>query len=606
MSEQCGCGGPLLTRPGDLEPTCGQCHSLPGHCDCEPVLPPLEQLLGDLAGVDDRGRRRRVHQVIRLLASTPAEVQQDYRARIIDAGHISRGDWREALAEAKRARPRDHARQPTAQDGGEPGPKDALDITDEPDAVREITAAMSAGALPEVYLRGRQLVHIGVIDEYAETRDLDEALLRRLIADHLTCTRQTPFGVRGALPYPNTCKAILALMDWPKVPSLRGVASYPLLLPDGTVLQQPGYDQASGLYLHQSMTLRPVPEKPTTQEITAARAFLLDKYLRDFPWTSPADKANYLAALLTPPLREVIADLFPLVYVTAPERGTGKSLLTELLTIVYGGAIRAFPENDGEMRKVITATLRGAEAVIVFDNVDRVVKSAPLAAVLTARTWTDRILGGSRDGKWPNDRLWTLTGTNVTLGGDHAQRSVRVAIDYGRPDPDLRKGFAIPDIAQWTQANRGQVIQAALILARAWQVAGAPETDHVMRGFTRWARIIGGILAHHEIPGFLANREETQVHDEDYAEWDRFLHMLLSLYGEKPQLARGILADAAANQTLADAMPSTSDGGPWTRRTLGKALAAHQGRWYDGLSLRSEEDKSAKIQRWIVRKLPSS
>jgi len=604
MSEQCGCGRPLLIRPGDLEPTCGQCHSLPGHCDCEPVLPPLEQLLDELAGGGADDRRRRVHQVIRLLASAPVEVQQDYRTRIIERKHISPGDWREALAEAKRSRPREAARKPATQEEDEPGPKDALDITDEPDAVREITAAIGAGDLPEVYLRGRQLVHIGVIDEYAETRDLDEALLRRLIADHLPCTRQTPFGVRGALPYPNTCKAILALMDWPKVPSLRGVAFYPLLLADGTVLQQPGYDQASGLYLHQSMTIGPVPEKPTAQEISAARTFLLSKYLRDFPWTSPADKANYLAALLTPPLREVIADLFPLVYVTAPERGTGKSLLTELLTILYGGAIRAFPENDGEMRKVITAILRGAEPVIVFDNVDCVVKSAPLAAVLTAKTWTDRILGGSRDGKWPNDRLWTLTGTNVTLGGDHAQRSVRVAIDYGRPDPDLRTSFAIPDIAQWTQANRGQVIQAVLILARTWQVAGAPETDHVMRGFTRWARIIGGILAYHDIPGFLVNREETQVHDEDYAEWDRFLHMLFSQYGDRPQLARGILDDAAAHQELADAMPSTPGGGPWTRQALGQALRDHEGRWYGGLSIRSEEDKHAKVQRWIVRKAP--
>jgi len=205
------------------------------------------------------------------------------------------------------------------------------------------------------------------------------------------------------------------------------------------------------------------------------------------------------------------------------------------------------------------------------------------------------------DGKWPNDRLWTLTGTNITLGGDHAQRSVRVAVDYGKPNPDLRIGFAIPDIAQWTQVSRGQVIQAVLMLARAWQVAGASETDHVMRGFTRWARVVGGILAYHEIPGFLANREDIQVHDEDYAEWDRFLHMLFSVYGDRPQLARGILDDAAADRELADAMPSTADGGPWTRRALGKALAAHEGRWYDGLSIRSETDKHAKVQRWSVR-----
>lgn len=568
-------------------------------------LPDLKSLLAELAESD--AVKPRVHEVIRLLANCTSETQQQYRDAITRDGYISRGDWREALAEAKRARPRDESGQAARQDRHEPGPQDALDaldITDEPDAVCNITAAISEGALPEVYLRGRQLVHIGITDEYVETRDLDEALLRRLIADYLPCTRQTPIGIRGALPYPNTCKAILARIDWPKVPKLRGVASYPLLLPEGSILQQPGYDQVSGLYLHKGVSIDPVAEKPTKQEIAKARAFLLNKYLRDFPWADDSDRANYIAALLTPPLREIIADLFPLIYITAPERGTGKSLLAELLTILYGGAIRAFPENDGEMRKVITAILRGAEPVIVFDNVECAVKSAPLAAVLTAKTWTDRILGGSRDGKWSNDRLWMLTGTNVTLGGDHAQRSVRIAIDYRKPEPDLRTGFTIPDIAQWTQANRGQVIQAALILARAWQIAGAHETDHVMRGFTRWARVIGGVLAYHDIPGFLANREETQVHDEDYAEWDRFLHMLFSTYGDRPQLARGILDDAAVNRELADAMPSTPDGGPWTRRVLGEVLGKHQGRWYGGLSMCSEVDKHNKVQRWIVRKAP--
>lgn len=601
--EICHCGRSLITRPGDLESTCGECQSKPDHCGCPPILPQLDSLLAELAQADDDNRRRRVHQVIRLLGSSPVETRQEYRAAIVGGKYMRAMDWQEALTEAKRARLPDAA---APQDKHEPSLKDALDITDEPVAVQLITAAIGDGALPDIYLRGRQLVHVSVTDDYVETRDLDEALMRRLIADHLSCVRMTRIGLCGALPYPQTCKAILALRDWPKVPKLNGVASYPLLLPGGSILHQPGYDQASGLYMHQGVNIGPISDSPSKREISDARYFLLDTYLRDFPWAGDADRANYIGALLTPLMREIIDDLFPLAYITAPERGTGKSLLAELLTILFGGAIRTFPENDGEMRKVITATLRGAEPVIVFDNVDCVVKSPSLAAVLTARIWTDRVLGGSSDGKWPNDRLWMLTGTNVTLGGDHAQRSVRIAIDYGRPDPDQRTGFAIPNIGQWTRANRGKVIGALLTLARAWQVGGAHETDHVMRGFTRWARLIGGVLEYHEIEGFLANREEIQVHDEDYSEWHSFLRALQSVYGDRPQLARGILTDAAADQMLSDAMPSTPDGGPWTVKTLGKALRAHAGRWYGGLSIRSVEDKHAGAQRWIVVSLDAA
>lgn len=599
------CWRPSALQAGEMEATCRECRGAPGACGCDPVLPPLDLLLDHLKGIEDKGEcRKRVHRAIRLLAAASVEKQQEYRAGIVSEKYISASDWREALGEAKQNRSRERP-QPAAAENDEPGHLGELDITDEPDAVREITAAISAGALPQVYMRGRQLVHVSATDEYVVTRDLDADLLRRLIADNLPCIKQTPFGARGALPEPKTCKAILALMDWPKVQKLSGVASYPLLLPDGSVLQDPGYDPGSGLYLHQSLSMAPVSARPTGEEVKAARSFLLDEYLTDFPWTEPADKANYVAALFTPPLREIIAGLDPLVYVTAPERGTGKSLLTELMTILYGGAVRTYPKDDSEMRKVITATLRGAEPVIVFDNVDDVVASPSLAALLTAKVWTDRILGGSVDGKWPNDRLWMLTGTNVRLGGDHAQRAVRVAIDYGRPDPDRRKDFAIPDIGAWTQANRGHVIHAVLTLARAWQVNGAPEADHAMRGFTRWARVTGGILAYHGIPGFLANRDENRVNDEDYDEWSRFLHALLQDSGGQPVPARQIIDASVMNRFLADAMPSTPGGGPWTSKTLGEALKGHAGRWYDGLTIRAQGGAKGNVRRWQVGKAES-
>ena len=573
-------------------------------------LPSLERLLAELKEAGGRGRRSRVHEVIRLLAGgASVEVQQEYRAAIVAAKCISAGDWKEAMTEARRDA-RGQAGYGGAQGHDRSGPHGELDITDEPDAVHGITAAINDGSLPNVYLRGRQLVHVHATDDYVAVSEVDEALLRLLIAENVPCIRNTPFGVRGALPDPKTCKAILAAWEWAKVPRLAGVASYPLLLPDGSMLEEPGYDQTSGLYLHQGMNIGSIGKSLGKLEVDAAFEFLLGKFLKDFPWVGKADKANYLGALLTPLLREVIRDLSPMVYVTAPERGSGKSLLAELMTTLYGGegAARTYPENDGEMRKAITASLRGAEPIVVFDNVVGVVKSPSLAALLTMKVWTDRILGGSVDGKWPNDRLWMMTGTNVTLGGDQAQRSVRVAIGYGKPDPDQRrqKEFAIPDIAQWTKAHRGAVIRELLVLARAWQAAGSPEADHAMRGFTRWARVIGGILDYHGISGFLANREEIRVHDEDYVEWEMFLFMPRSFYPDRPLRTRGILNDVAANRELADAMPSTRDGGPWTVRTLGHALSAHAGQWYGGLSIRMENDKHAKVQLWRITTVEAS
>ena len=41
------CGRPMIARPGDLEATCGECHSTPDACDCGP----LGADAGDPAGV---------------------------------------------------------------------------------------------------------------------------------------------------------------------------------------------------------------------------------------------------------------------------------------------------------------------------------------------------------------------------------------------------------------------------------------------------------------------------------------------------------------------------------------------------------------------------
>ena len=138
-----------------------------------------------------------------------------------------------------------------------------------------------------------------------------------------------------------------------------------------------------------------------------------------------ATSCAILGVLLTPLLREIVRDVFPFVYITAPERGSGKTLFAELVNIIYnpGADLRVLPADEKEIEKTITSALRGAAPVVVFDNVTQTIKSAALAALLTMRNWTARILGGSRDGTYPNDRLWMCTGTNVSLGGDFAQRS---------------------------------------------------------------------------------------------------------------------------------------------------------------------------------------
>lgn len=609
-------GDPDVPLPPD--PREGRSESVPAPTDSE-SLPPVSILIEHLTPITDpAAKRHRIHEIIRAVALLSVEAQQEYRNVIIDAGLISKNDFRESLTEAKKAAAarakaeRDELASARAQTASRSvAPSDALDITEEPEAVRLITDAINDGQFTEIFLRGDILTQVATGEKWVLARELNDAILRRLIADNLPCVKVTPYGaVVGALPMPITCKAILALQQWPKVRRLRGIAGFPVPLADGSIVQQPGYHASSGLFLPEGMGVPPVPDNPTASQIKKALDFILGDFLADFPWLSPADKANALGTLLTPLLREIIHDVFPFVYVTAPERGSGKTLLADLINTIYnpGADMRVLPADEKEIEKTITSALRGASPIIVFDNITQTIKSPALAALLTMQNWTARILGGSRDGSYPNDRLWMGTGTNVSLGGDFGQRSVRIAMDYGKPNPDLRTGFKIPHIKEWTKEHRGHILWQLLLLVRAWQLAGAElDKQHVMRGFTPWAQVTGGILAFHGIEGFLGNRDEVVGQDDDAGDMARFLGMLKSRHGGKGVTARQILEDViGAPRVLAleDALPPTFDGGVWNARALGKLMSAHEGRWYGKplLALRRKTDHKGiswwRIEEW--------
>jgi hypothetical protein len=57
--------------------------------------------------------------------------------------------------------------------------------------------------------------------------------------------------------------------------------------------RQPGYDPRTGLFVASKVDLLPVPDKPSGEQVAAARTFLLDRFLSDFPWKGDADRANW-------------------------------------------------------------------------------------------------------------------------------------------------------------------------------------------------------------------------------------------------------------------------------------------------------------------------
>ena len=220
---------------------------------------------------------------------------------------------------------------------------------------------------------------------------------------------------------------------------------------------------------------------------------------------------------MTPILRSYLRTLIPFGVVTSTMPGSGKTILTCGLGMLYGQRVLTWTHSDEELRKAITSVLADPVGTIIFDNLAEgtVIDSPVLARLITDRTWADRLLGRNKTAAFANDRVWTATGNNLRLGGDMRTRSVLVGLNPDMPRPEERTGFEIPNLDQWilVPANQRQVLWHLLVLVADWTRTGAPRrTGLTMRQFTPWAEAVGGFLAHHGIAGLPGQRRDRPGH----------------------------------------------------------------------------------------------
>jgi hypothetical protein len=498
---------------------------------------------------------------------------------------------------------------------GSGGERQRVQISTGPATVRLLTAALDGRIIPDTFVTDGTPVVIEAVsgapgplagDENAPLplaiTPLRPSLLGYLLAEHAYVVRLEQ-GKDGdwydveTSPSQTVLAEVLARRSWPGLPPLRGMIGAPVLRPDGTLLQHPGYDEATGLFLASTVHLPPVPDRPTAGQVAAAKEFLLGKFLRDFPWRTPADRANYLALLATPILRPFTRSLSPFGIVDATMPASGKTILTACLGMLCGQRVLTWTDSDEELRKAITSVLADQAGVIVFDNLPEgsVIDSAVLARLVTERTWTDRRLGSNAAISAPNDRLWLATGNNLRTGGDMASRTVWVRLDPDMPHPEARTGFSIPNLDTWIldPGNQARVLWHLLVLVLDWTAHGAPSSTSVpaMRQFTRWAQQLGGLLEHHGIGSFLANTGDNRDLDDDAAEWRVFLMRWHELHGDRHLSANELRRTAESGFGGSDpwdgTFPTTGSGQLLSVKSLGRRLTGQIGRWRGDVVLRS-------------------
>ena len=413
----------------------------------------------------------------------------------------------------------------------------------------------------------------------------------------------------------------------PRLRVLRRVVHTPVVRRDGSILSTPGYDPSSGfLYLPPAGLSVTVPVAPSLSDVSSSVA-LLSEMLDGFVWAGEHDMANFLGILLTPLLTSLVPPPYKLGVISAPQPGSGKTLLAGVARILHGGVFRSeMPEDDAELRKQVSAILDTTTGpVVVIDNVTGVLRSSTLSGLLTSGVWDDRRLGSNDVISRTNDRFWLLTGNNVTLGGDLARRALWVTIDPKVPHPERRTGFAIPVLERWVADNRGRLLSALLTLVRAWVNAGMPlPAEDRSDVYTSWRQVIRGILANAGVAGTfddVASARQDIGGDDD--EWRDFCAAIHAHYGSSGWLVRDLLAKVntigatndVARPIQLDALPSelverierASRNASTVAKSLGRWLMNREGRWAGQYCIRADgQDSQTKSRRWKVELNPAN
>ncbi|MBY0310734.1 MAG: bifunctional DNA primase/polymerase [Phycisphaerales bacterium] len=494
----------------------------------------------------------------------------------------------------------------------QPDIPDIVIATDEHRVVDEAVAALAKD--PAVFCRGSVLVRIqqpelapgGHSSRSAIPiiSPLAMATLRERLTKHANLLRTKQDELVPAHPPGWLVGAIEARGQWPGVRTITGVADAPVLRPDGSVWDQPGYDAKTGVFLVPSGEYPPLPDAVRPEHgVEAVKE--LREVIADFSFQSPAHESAWVAYLLTIIGRFAFEGCSPLFLIDANIRGAGKGLLAQVASVIATGmhtAVSSAPNEVEETRKVITTFAISGDRVVLFDNVEGKLGNEALDRALTCTQWRDRLLGTSNHICLPLTPVWVATGNNVIVAADTARRIVPIRLDCMCEKPEDRTGFKHPNLLEYVARNRVRLYTAGLTILAAYMHAGGPSVGLQPYGsFEGWSDIVRSAVVYAGMVDPCAGRKQLAEQSDSSHE---ALVTLIELWGKIDPKNAGVvvgklLADLYASDTsllskddtvlvraAIESLPGVHGGGKVpTARQVGNALRRYRKRVINGVYL---------------------
>ncbi|MFG0243213.1 MAG: hypothetical protein ACF8R9_10560 [Phycisphaerales bacterium JB054] len=488
--------------------------------------------------------------------------------------------------------------------------------TDEYRVIDEVAAAVGQDSV--IFTRGGSFVEVRESGDggHASISTLPPARLRELITRNAELLGYSKGELKPRHPTSWLVNALHARGRGAETRELRMLSETPVLRPDGTVWQEPGYDALTKVLYRPTATFPVIPEHPTHQDACGACDRLMD-LVSDFPFAGLAHNSAFLAALLTVVARHAFDGPSPLFLVDANVRGAGKTMLGTIAAIIGTGSVppvSSYVHESTECRKQITTLAMEGARIVLLDNLNGVIGNDALDRMLTSIWWRDRILGSSASYSGPMLAVWIATGNNVTVKGDTTRRTVYIRLDSPLEHPEDRGGFQHKDLIGYVRAHRPGLFADAVTIVAAYLRAGSPDMElRPFGSFAGWSSVVRSAIRWIGMKDPCDTRDQLEVAADSDKE---MLSQLMAAWGEFDTTGSGVVISELVKAlypagegrptspqaaTLRDAIelftPPRGNKHP-TARQIGSKLRAVRGRVIGGKKFDTDGAKTAKGQVW--------
>lgn len=288
----------------------------------------------------------------------------------------------------------------------------------------------------------------------------------------------------------NTAELILATDAARELlPEITILSSFPVLAPDGRVVQQ-GYDPETKCYVLNDLDVD-VPDVRTAVK-------RLSGLLRDYNFKSDADYSRAIAALLTPALTfGGFLKRTPLTLLEADQSQTGKGYFVRAVATIYGEEAQLIAQRKGgvgSFDESLAGKLAAGKPFISIDNLRGRLDSQYLEALLTA----EGLFGVRLPYKGEiqiDSRQFCLFGTSnaVELTPDTANRMSIIRI-LKQSKGYRFKEWKAGDLVEHIAAKRSYLLGSVFAVLQAWIDEGKPRTNEARHDFREWAQSLDWIV----------------------------------------------------------------------------------------------------------------